>query len=72
MLFQAQMLPLVRLVEQEPEKPAVLHTDQEVPCDDEISCQDQETCCPADGGWGCCPAPKVLGLEGMSSALGLL
>ncbi|XP_041943510.1 granulin a isoform X1 [Alosa sapidissima] len=59
-LFQAQMLPLIRLVEQEPETPDTLHEDDlGIHCDDQVSCPIQETCCMAEGGWGCCPAQKA-------------
>ena len=58
-LFQVQMLPLIRVMEQEPEKPGNVHEVTEVKCDDAFSCVDEETCCRAEEGWGCCPAPKV-------------
>ncbi|XP_031415477.1 granulin a isoform X2 [Clupea harengus] len=58
-LFQVQMLPLIRVMEQEPEKPGNVHEVTEVKCDDAFSCVDEETCCRAEEGWGCCPAPKA-------------
>ncbi|XP_063045284.1 granulin a [Engraulis encrasicolus] len=103
--FQAQMLPLIRVVEQEPEKEEQEPEKKEEPekqeqekkeepekeekkpeqeqekkeeqvpppslqlapedtagviCDELTSCQEGETCCRAEEGWGCCPAPNAI------------
>ncbi|KAL2101370.1 hypothetical protein ACEWY4_003131 [Coilia grayii] len=61
--FQAQMLPLIRMTEQEPEKSTPRLAPEDVAgvqCDELTSCQDDETCCRAEEGWGCCPAPHAI------------